>query len=239
VGFVALQEALRREVRRRIESGELTGMELAQKTGFTQAHISNFLNRKRGLKLRALDRMLRALGLTLYDLLDPRELARHAVLPAAGRKEEFLAVPVIRPQAALKPLIARGDTLQLLHYRRSFLERLPAAPARAARRQWTRFVVIQLDPEQASAMWPGTSGRLTLLLDRHFNSLKPLRGVARIIYAVWHRNRVWVRYVNRTPGGLLLQPRNPALPTELVSVPAGADATDLIVGRVAQLSEKL
>ncbi len=58
MGFVALQEALRREVRRRIESGELTGMELAQKTGFTQAHISNFLNRKRGLKLRALDRML-------------------------------------------------------------------------------------------------------------------------------------------------------------------------------------
>ena len=35
-------------------------MEVARRTNFTQAHISNFLNRKRGLKLAALDRTLKA-----------------------------------------------------------------------------------------------------------------------------------------------------------------------------------
>src|ERR1700687_933924 len=55
MSFVGLQDQLRKELRRRIDSSELTGMELARRTGFTQAHISNFLNRKRGLKLSALD----------------------------------------------------------------------------------------------------------------------------------------------------------------------------------------
>src|ERR1700683_2814147 len=76
--LVALQESLRKELRRRIAAGELTGMELARRTEFTQAHISNFLNRKRGLKLPALDRTLKALGLSLYDLLNPHALARYA-----------------------------------------------------------------------------------------------------------------------------------------------------------------
>ena len=79
--FVGLQETLRTELRKRIGAGELTGMELARRTGFTQAHISNFLNRKRGLKLSALDRTLQATGISLFDLLNPDELAQFA----AGR----------------------------------------------------------------------------------------------------------------------------------------------------------
>jgi transcriptional regulator with XRE-family HTH domain len=86
--FVGLQEALRKELRKRIGAGELTGMELAHRTGFTQAHISNFLNRKRGLKLTALDRTLDAVGISLYDLLNPQELVRFAARqPNEKRKD--------------------------------------------------------------------------------------------------------------------------------------------------------
>src|SRR5215470_5229582 len=46
-----LLENLRRVLWARIEAGELTGLRLAEQTGFKQAHISNFLNRKRGLSL--------------------------------------------------------------------------------------------------------------------------------------------------------------------------------------------
>ena len=81
MSFVGLQENLRKEIRKRIEAGELTGMELAKRAKFTQAHISNFLNGKRGLKLSALDRMLKCLSLTLYDLLDPHQAAKHAAPP--------------------------------------------------------------------------------------------------------------------------------------------------------------
>ena len=125
MGFVGLQEALRRELRRRIAAGDLTGMELARKTGFTQAHISNFINRKRGLKLRALDRMLKALGLTLYDLLDPRELARHAALPVEITGE-FLDVPIVDAASASSPTIVREQVREMLKFRRAFLDRIRA-----------------------------------------------------------------------------------------------------------------
>src|ERR1700719_1292959 len=102
MSFVALQEALRKELRRRVDAGGLTGVELARRTGFTQAHISNFLNRKRGLKLAALDRALKAIGLTVYDLLDPRDLARFAPVPRAAAGADSAEVPEISAEAAAR-----------------------------------------------------------------------------------------------------------------------------------------
>ena len=46
--FKVLQDNLRKTLWERIEVGDLTGLRLAKETGFRQAHISNFLNRKRG-----------------------------------------------------------------------------------------------------------------------------------------------------------------------------------------------
>ncbi len=55
----ALQENLRKTLWDRIEEGDLTGLRLAQQTGFKQAHISNFLNRKRGLSFEGMDKLER------------------------------------------------------------------------------------------------------------------------------------------------------------------------------------
>lgn len=40
--FRVLQEKLRNTLLDRIDEGDLTGLRLAQQTGFKQAHISNF-----------------------------------------------------------------------------------------------------------------------------------------------------------------------------------------------------
>jgi hypothetical protein len=56
--FRALQENLRKALWERIGEGELTGLRLARETGFKQAHISNFLNRKRGLSVEGMDKVL-------------------------------------------------------------------------------------------------------------------------------------------------------------------------------------
>jgi transcriptional regulator with XRE-family HTH domain len=233
MGFVGLQEALRRELRRRIAAGELTGMELARKTSFTQAHISNFINRKRGLKLRALDRMLKALGMTLYDLLDPRELARHAAVPPAPA-EEFSDVPVVEAAAAASPVIVREQVREMLKFRRAFLDRLRAI-APAARKGWTRFLALQVEAAEAEAMWPGAAARVTLLVDRHFISLAPYRAGRRNIYVVKRDSGLLVRYAESSDGSLVLQPRDPAFPA--IVVPA-ASLADVVIGRVAQVSLK-
>src|SRR6202007_2995992 len=80
--FKALQENLRRTLWDRIEGGDLTGLRLAQQTGFKQAHISNFLNRKRGLSLEGMDKVLNVQHLSVLDLLEPTEVKKRAsILP--------------------------------------------------------------------------------------------------------------------------------------------------------------
>lgn len=242
MSFVSLQESLRREVRKRIEAGEMTGMELARRTGFTQAHISNFLNRKRGLKLSALDKMLRALGLTLYDLLNPRELVRFAAAPT-GSDEEYAEVPLVEGAiAAGSEVIVNEEVKELLKFRRAFLNRIRAelaAPPRgasASRKHWTRFVLIKVDSREGMSMWPRLNPGSTLLLDRHYNSLRPYRKNDRNMYAVRKGDGCTVKYVEAGEDYLILRPHNPEYPVEVLPVEEGQTYADLIVGRVAHVS---
>src|SRR6202795_5187753 len=102
--FRTLQENLRKALWERIEEGELTGLRLAEQTGFKQAHISNFLNRKRGLSLEGMDKVLNVQHLSVLDLLDPSEVNKRAsILPPSN--DEFqnvlLADPYIAASEAL------------------------------------------------------------------------------------------------------------------------------------------
>src|SRR5207245_11545193 len=85
--FKALQENLRKTLWDRIEEGDLTGLRLAQQTGFKQAHISNFLNRKRGLSLEGMDKVLNVQHLSVLDLIEPAEVNKRASIlpPEIGR----------------------------------------------------------------------------------------------------------------------------------------------------------
>src|SRR5271163_4116184 len=93
MNFQDLHELLRVELVRRIERGTLTGSRLAQQAGFQQAHISNFLNRKRSLSLEGLDRVLASQKLTVDQIL-PLDLAAAAPVPSSDPIE---IVPVVSP----------------------------------------------------------------------------------------------------------------------------------------------
>src|SRR5205085_9705236 len=90
--FRALQENLRKTLWFRIEEGDLTGLHLAAQTGFKQAHISNFLNRKRGLSLEGMDKVLNVQHLSVLDLLDPAEINKRASIlpPSPGEFEDVV-----------------------------------------------------------------------------------------------------------------------------------------------------
>ncbi len=257
MSFVALQESLRKELRKRIESGQLTGMELARRTGFTQAHISNFLNRKRGLKLSALDRMLKAIGLTLYDLLDPHELVRFAAVPAGG-DEDYVDVPLVEGAiAAGSEVIVNEEVKELLKFRRAFLNRVRADLGAPPRKFWTRFVLIKVDAREGMSMWPRLNPGSTLLVDRHYNSLRPYRKNDRNMYAVRRGDGCTVKYVELVRHGeqaahgsqpsaargaftgeqfLILRPHNPDYPVEILPIEDGQTYADLLVGRIAHVA---
>src|SRR5438876_5587255 len=139
-----LQENLRKALWKRIDAGEITGLKLADLTGFKQAHISNFLNRKRSLSIEGFDNLLGVSRLSVLDLLDPNEVNKRAsILPPSD--DEFENVLLVEGKiAASEPLIISMNVKEILKFKKSFLRKLRAEPE-GDRDSWERFIMIRAD----------------------------------------------------------------------------------------------
>jgi hypothetical protein len=229
--FRTLQENLRRALWQRIDAGDLTGLHLAEQTGFKQAHISNFLNRKRGLSLEGMDKVLGVQRLSVLDLIDPEEVNKRAsIFPPNA--DDFDNVMVADPRvAACEPVLMSMHVKDIYKFKKNFLRRLKNGMD-ADRSGWERFVVIKADPQDGMGMYPRTMPGAILLLDRHYNSLAPYRKGEPNIYAVRKDGTCAVRHVETDGGNVILRPQNPAYPVEVIALENGRRASDYIVGRV-------
>jgi len=229
--FRMLQENLRKTLRERIDAGELTGLRLAEQTGFKQAHISNFLNRKRGLSLEGMDKVLNVQHLSVLDLIDPAEVNKRAsIIPPS--EDEFDNVVVADSHvAASEALIMTMHVKQILKFKKNFLKRLKEV-VEGDRSGWERFVIVKLDAHEGMSMYPRTMPGATLLLDRHYNSLTPYRKGESNMYAVRKDDTCTIKYVEAADSHLILRPHNPAYPIELITMEDGQKPGDYIVGRV-------
>src|SRR5438876_320418 len=122
--FQALQENLRKALWERIQEGDLTGLRLARETGFKQAHISNFLNRKRGLSIEGMDKVLNVERLSVLDLLDPSEINKRASIPPPGDDEFQNVLMVEGSVAATEPLLIRMNVKEIIKFKKNFLRKL-------------------------------------------------------------------------------------------------------------------
>jgi Peptidase S24-like len=232
--FRMLQENLRKTLWERIDAGELTGLRLAEQTAFKQAHISNFLNRKRGLSLEGMDKVLNMQHLSVLDLIDPAEVNKRAsILPPS--EDEFDNVMVADSHiAASESLIMSMHVKEILKFKKSFLKRLKEE-VDGDRSGWERFLIIKADAQEGMSMYPRTMPGATLLLDRHYNSLTPYRKGERNIYAVRKHDTCTIKYVETADGHLILRPHNPAYPIEVIALEGGQKPGDYIVGRVCHV----
>jgi SOS-response transcriptional repressor LexA len=229
--FKVLQENLRKTLWQRIEEEGLTGLRLAEQTGFKQAHISNFLNRKRGLSLEGMDKVLRVQHLSVLDLLDPNEVNKRAsILPPS--EDEFQNVLVVDGAiAATEPLVMSMNVKEILKFKKSFLAGL-RAETEGRRDDWERFVVLQVDGRDGMSMYPRLLPGATVLIDRHYNSLKPYRKGESNMYAVNKDGTTTVKYVEVAGDNLVLRPHNQAYPVEIMPIEADKHASSYLVGRV-------
>ena len=232
--FRMLQENLRKTLWGRIEAGTLTGLRLAEQTGFKQAHISNFLNRKRGLSLEGMDRVLTVQHLSVLDLIDPAEVNKRASIPPPGDDEFDNVVVVDSHVAACEAVIMNMHVKGVLKFKRSFLKRFKQ-DAEGDRSRWERFVIIKADVQEGMSMYPRTMPGAALLLDRHYNSLTPYRKGESNIYAVRKDGTCAIRYVEIAGRNLILRPHNPAHRIDLISLEDGQKPADCIVGRVCHV----
>lgn len=239
MNFQDLHELLRQELTRRIERGTLTGSRLAQLAGFQQAHISNFLNRRRALSLEGLDRVMAAQNISIDQLL-PVDLAASAHTPvAAASTDPTEAVPVVSASAAMDD--AEIDPASVIETIEVSATRLGDNRARASSRHahWRRFVAIRADAQQAAAMDPVLAPGAIAVLDRHYNSLAPYRAHQPTLYAVRSGAALLVRFVDFDEGRLILRPYSRSFPVQLVPLAAHESPGDYLVGRVCLIFSEL
>src|SRR6185437_11264591 len=191
--FKSLQENLRKALLHRIDEGELTGLRLAEQTGFKQAHISNFLNRKRGLSVEGMDKVLNVQRLSVLDLLNPEEINKRASIPPPSEDEFDNVFLVDGTVAATQALIMSMRVRDIEKYKRSFIRKL-RPDLHGKRRDWERFVSIRADADVIS-MYPRLLPGATLLIDRHYNSLQPYRRNESNMYAVLKNGVCTIKYV--------------------------------------------
>lgn len=210
-------------------------MRLAEQTGFKQAHISNFLNRKRGLSLEGMDKVLNVQHLSVLDLIDPAEVNKRAsILPPS--EDEFDNVVVADSHiAASEALIMSMHVKEILKFKKSFLKRLKEE-VEGNRSGWERFVIIKADTREGMSMYPRTMPGATLLLDRHYNSMTPYRKGERNMYAVRKDETCTIKYVETADNHLILRPHNPAYPIEVITLEDSQKPSDYVVGRVCHVS---
>ncbi len=232
--FRSLQERLRQLLLARIAAGELTGLKLARLAGFQQAHVSNFLNRKRSLSLEAMDRVLTALRLSVLDLLDPSEVGKRATIVPPSDDDFESVLLVDGAVAAGEPVITSEEVKDILKFKKAFLRRLRAEPA-SPREQWRRFVLVKVDARDGMSMYPRLLPGALLLIDRHYNSLKPYRRNEQNMYVVRVAGGCTVKYVEVAGDNLVLRPHNQAYPVGVLPIEEGKRFSDYIVGRVCHV----
>jgi hypothetical protein len=238
MNFQDLHELLRVELLRRIERGTLTGSRLAQQAGFQQAHISNFLNRKRALSLEGLDRVLASQNLTIDQIL-PLDLAAAQSPIPAPTSDPIEVVPVVSPSAAMdEARISPAATIETIQVSASRLHDNRARPS-TRHAHWQRFLAIRADTQQAAAMDPLLAPGAIAVLDRHYNSLAPYRAHQPTLYAVRCGGALLLRFVEYDEGRLILRPYSRAFPVQLLPLATNASPADYLVGRVCLVFSEL
>jgi len=232
--FKVLQDNLRKTLLTRIEEGHLTGLRLAKETGFKQAHISNFLNKKRGLSIEGMDKVLKVQSLSVLDLIDPGEVNKRASILPPSLDEFDNVLLVTGAIAATQPRIMSLRVKEILKFKKSFLKKL-RPEMEGDRETWERFVLIKADAREGMSMYPRLLPGATVLLDRHYNSLKPYHKAEPNMYAVIKNGTCTVKYVEQAGRHLVLRPHNHAYPVEVMPMEEGKSARDYLIGRVCHV----
>jgi hypothetical protein len=230
--FRTLQENLRSILWARIRKGDLTGLELAEQAGLTQAHISNFLNRKRGFSLEGMDRVLTMQHLSVLDLLDPAEINKRASIRPPS-EDDFENVSVVDGSvAACDAIVMDMNVRDAMKFKKDFLRRLRPEMV-GNRSHWERFLVVRLEGREGMSMYPRLLPGAAVLVDRHYNSLKPYRRREANMYAINKLGDCTVKYVETAGDHLVLRPHNPAYPIEILPIESDKAPSDYLIGRVS------
>ncbi len=100
-------------------------------------------------------------------------------------------------------------------------------------------MIIKADGREGMSMYPRMLPGATVLIDRHYNSLKPYRKGESNMYAVHKNGTLTIKYVELAGKHLVLRPHNQTYPVEVMAMEDGKKAHDYLIGRVSYVGSKL
>jgi len=238
IDFRGLQERLRERLLAHIHAGELTGLELARATGFQQAHISNFLNRKRGLSLEAMDAILRARNIRVEELVQANSGRRKRICANAAGNNEFVAIPIVSEENCLATQVPNSNPRDTLKLASSTVQKFRPA-MHTPRAHWQRFVAIRVKAQDVAAMAPRLVRNTVAIIDRHHNAVMDSPAGAGHMYLIKVGARVQIRYLQI--GGLFMiaRPHRSDIPCEVVGSRGDPETYGAIIGRLCLLQVQL
>jgi hypothetical protein len=95
--------------------------------------------------------------------------------------------------------------------------------------------LIRVDGREDMSMYPRLLPGATLLIDRHYNSLKPYRKSESNMYGVAHNGKCTIKYIEVAGNHLVLRPHNQADPVAVMRIEHGKKPHDYVVGRVCHI----
>lgn len=208
-----------------MDANDFSISETARKLKTSQPTLSNFLLGNSSISSKLVDKILVELGIDEVALL---------AFPPPLQADPLRTVPLVSHATAISaPLITQKVVVRTVTADVPFLEKLPSqCPAR--RREWMRFVAIELDQEQADFMKPLLLKPADIIIDRHYQKLNLLSNEERPIYALAERGSIRLGYIFVAGDHWTLRP--PSIAAELyeVSFKGNPPHPPFIVGRVCK-----
>ena len=238
IDFRGLQERLRERLLAHIHAGELTGLELARATGFQQAHISNFLNHKRGLSLEAMDAILKARDIRLEELVPANNPRRRRIRASASGVNEFVTVPIIAEENSLATQVPNSGPRNTLRVAAATVQRFRPA-MHTPRPHWQRFVAVRVKGEDVAAMSPRLARNTIAVIDRHHNAVSESPSGAENMYLIKTERGVQIRYLQIAGLLLMARPHDCQVPCQVVGNRSDPQTYAAVIGRLCLLQVQL
>jgi transcriptional regulator with XRE-family HTH domain len=231
--FADLHERTRQLVLATVKSRQITQRALGELVGVRQAHISNFLQGRRGLSMDRQDAILNVLGLDVMSLIEMSEQT-----PSPNSPTSIESVPLIEHKAAMNPSFGKNEILGELGFTTILLRRLTADPPEK-RTAWVRFIAIRADAALAAPMHPRLSNGSVLLVDRHYCSLSGYQRDEPNLYLLRKDQMLMVRWLEMQGDNLSLRPDSSEHPLDFIAIDRKHPLTSCVVGRVAHIATEL
>ncbi len=216
---------LRLLVRQWMEANDFSVTETAKKIKISQSTLTNYLQGTSNISGKLYDKIITALGIN--------EAATLAVPPPL-LADALGTVPLVSHSTAISiPNITQGAVVRTVSANVPSLHKL-LSYCNSERREWNRFVAIEVDQTQADFMSPILKKSAEIIIDRHYQRIDKLFNDRRPIYAVADKGTLMLGFVYIAGDHWTLRPPSMAVELQEIYFKGNPPRPPHVVGRVCK-----